>query len=56
MTEDEECNNPFYSIKKDYWIDDKTERLDREDNSHTHMMRKTWFTKEMKDFIDKPTN
>lgn len=56
LTEDEESNNSFYYILKQDWISDKTERLDREDNFHTHMMRKTWFTKEMKDFIDKSTN
>jgi hypothetical protein len=47
-----EGNREFYSIPKKEWDSDKTNRLDREDNWHTHMMNKTWFNQEMKDFIN----
>ena len=47
-----ENDRHFYTIPKDEWIYDKTNRLDRSDNWHIHMINKTWFTKEMKTFID----
>ena len=40
---------------KNEWIKDRTERLDRGDNWHTHMKEKNWFTKEMEDFINSKT-
>lgn len=45
----------FYSIPVRDWISDRTERLDRGDNWHTHMKEKYWFTPEMKNYIDKNT-
>lgn len=55
LTEDEAGNHNFYWFGKNDWKRDKTERLDRPDNWHKHMERKTWFTKEMTDFINKNT-
>lgn len=43
----------FYWILKRDWIADKTNRLDRQDNFHTHMKNKTWFTDEMYQWINK---
>lgn len=48
-----EGDREFYHIPKREWINDKTNRQDREDNWHNHMMDKAWFTPSMKDFIDK---
>lgn len=47
-----ENDREFYSIPTNEWISDKTDRLDREDNWHTHMMSKTWFNNDMKNFIN----
>lgn len=52
LTEEDKQDNAFYWIIKKEWDNDKTQRLDREDNWHTHMEGKNWFTKEMKQFID----
>lgn len=53
LTRPEVDVDEFYSIPVDEWISDRTERLDRGDNWHTHMDEKSWFTLEMKTFIDK---
>ena len=42
----------FYWIGKQDWIRDRTERLDRDDNFHTHMKEKNWFTTEMYNYIN----
>lgn len=55
LTQDESANHEFYWIDKDHWIKDATERQDRDDNWHTHMERKSWFTSEMKKFINQNT-
>ena len=48
----QEGNREFYSIPVSDWVRDLTERLDREDNWHNHMMVKTWFSEPMKSFIN----
>lgn len=50
-----EGNREFYHIPKEEWISDKVNRQDREDNWHAHMMRKTWFCSNMRDFINENT-
>lgn len=45
----------FYWFLIDYWVKDKTERIEDERNLHKHMMEKNWFTSEMKLFIDENT-
>jgi hypothetical protein len=47
-----EREREFYSIPLNEWISDKSNRQGRDDNWHAHMMRKTWFNQEMKDFIN----
>lgn len=47
-----ESNKEFYSIPREEWVTDRKYRLDREDNWHTHMSYKTWFTPSMKTYID----
>lgn len=42
----------FYWINTYEWKHDKTNKLDREDNWHTHMKRKRWFTSNMEDYIN----
>lgn len=51
---DDEQKEPysFYYIMKDDWISDRTQRLDRGDNFHTHMKEKNWFTTEMYNYIN----
>lgn len=53
VDEEEKNVGEFYYIEKSEWAKDRTERQDREDNWHKHMKRKTWFTDEMYDFINK---
>lgn len=55
--DDDESTEPetMYWIPKDEWVKDKTERQDRPDNWHTHMERKSWFTQEMKNYINQQT-
>ena len=48
-----EGDREFYYIPKQEWIDDKTQRQDRDDNWHKHMNEKVWFTTEMENFINK---
>lgn len=52
LTEEEAGNHSFYWMGLEEWINDKTQRLDRDDNWHKHMRRKNWFTEEMADFIN----
>lgn len=52
LTEDESENNEFYWFELSEWVKDKTERLDRADNWHKHMIHKNWFTKEMASFLN----
>lgn len=47
-----ENDRQFYTIPKDEWISDRSNRLERKDNWHSHMTEKTWFTSDMKLFID----
>lgn len=47
-----ENDREFYYIPTHEWVNDKTNRLEREDNWHRHMMEKTWFCQEMKNFIN----
>jgi len=49
----QEGNRKFYSIPIKDWVYDKTNRLDRDDNWHKHMMEKNWFSEKMADFINK---
>ncbi len=56
LSNEEKQINSFYWIDAQHWNKDKTERLDREDNWHKHMMQKRWFTSEMKDFINANTS
>lgn len=53
ITEEERECHEFYYIDKKRWIDDFTQRFDREDNFHAHMKMKVWFTDEMYEFINK---
>lgn len=53
--EDKEING-FYWIFSSEWESDKTNRLDRPDNWHTHMKEKIWFTSDMEKFINENTN
>jgi len=50
-----ENDREFYDIPKSEWISDRTGRQGREDNWHFHMMEKTWFCEEMKQFINDNT-
>lgn len=50
-----EGDREFYSIPKEEWVSDKTNRLDREDNWNRHMMEKTWFNNDMKTFLNENT-
>lgn len=52
LDEDEKGNHEFYWFDLGDWERDKTERLDREDNWHTHMNQKNWFTQEMANFLN----
>ena len=56
LCDDEKANDGFYWIFTDDWKDDRTMRLDREDNWHRHIRTKNWFTEEMYDFIDNNIN
>ncbi len=56
VSEEEKNISEFYWIMKKEWISDRTTtRQGREDNWHTHMAEKNWFTVEMKKFIDANT-
>lgn len=55
MDDEEKEVNGFYWIGVDDWVNDKTNRLDREDNWHKHMKRKNWFTEDMAEFINNNT-
>lgn len=52
VSEEQKKSHEFYWIPKDDWKRDKTERLDRGDNWHTHMKEKNWFTDEMLNFLN----
>jgi len=52
LTKEEKVVAEFYWIDANDWNKSKTEYLDREDNWHTHMNNKNWFTKEMEKFLD----
>jgi hypothetical protein len=52
VSDDEKEVDEFYWIEKDRWIKD-FKRLDDESAFHTHMKRKTWFTNEMYNFMNK---
>ena len=47
----QEQDREFYSIPMEEWVSDLTNRLDRSDNWHKHMMEKNWFSEPMKNFI-----
>lgn len=51
----QERGREFYSIPIPEWVADLTNRLDRPDNWHNHMMEKNWFSQPMKDFITNAT-
>ena len=55
LNDEEKEVNGFYWIGVDEWVNDKTNRLDREDNWHKHMKRKNWFTEDMAEFINNNT-
>lgn len=48
----QERNREFYYIPLSEWVSDLTNRLDRDDNWHNHMMQKTWFSQPMQQFIN----
>lgn len=56
LSDDQKANNGFYWIFVDDWKEDRTMRLDREDNWHRHIRTKNWFTEEMYDFIENNIN
>lgn len=53
VSDEEKKVETFYWIDKQNWIDDFTQRLDREDNFHKHMKEKKWFTVEMYEYLNK---
>ena len=53
LDEDEKGNHEFYWFASEEWEKDKTQRLDRGDNWHTHMKEKNWFTEDMANFLNK---
>ena len=56
LTEDEAGNHNFYWFDAADWHKSKSENLDRGDNWHKHMERKSWFTNEMETFLDLNTH
>lgn len=42
----------FYWIGVSDWVSDRVNRFDREDNFHTHMKKKNWFTNKMYEYIN----
>ena len=53
VDENEKSVSAFYWILKNEWVNDESNRLDREDNWHKHMKQKLWFTEEMYNWINK---
>ena len=46
-----EGDREFYDIPVNEWVSDKTNRQDRDDNWHNHMMEKVWFSQSMKEKV-----
>lgn len=54
LTDDEQSNHEFYWIPIDQWKSDRKDtRQGRGDNWHYHMNKKSWFSSEMYEYIEK---